>query len=110
MLTDPSAQKSMTWREVARAAGVSPTTASLALNDHPRVAIKTRQRVAAAAARLGFVNNHAARRLARSRSASRSMRFDQIGLIYLTGQQHGIDNACLSMLQGCEAEISEHNA
>jgi len=95
---------------VARAAGVSPTTASLALNHHPRVALRTQQRIAETAARLGFVANHLARRLARSRSDSRSTSFDQIGLIYLPGADIHVDRVCLAMMSGAEHELSKLHA
>jgi len=103
----PVQEKSLTWKEVALAAGVSPTTASLAMNNHPRVAACTRQRVAEAAAKLGFVNNRAARRLARSRGNSRTPAcFEQIGLMYVTTNQFGIDPACVAMMRGAEHELA----
>ena len=43
-----------TLRDLARDLGVSRTTVSLALNHHPRIPAQTRERVAAAAARLGY--------------------------------------------------------
>jgi DNA-binding LacI/PurR family transcriptional regulator len=104
-------EKSLTWKQVAHAAGVSPTTASLAMNNHPRVAVKTRQRVAEAAAKLGFVNNRAARRLARSRGNSRTAAsFEQIGLMYVTTSHFGIDPACVAMMRGAERELAAADA
>src|SRR5689334_5321332 len=104
--------KSVTWRDVARAAKVSANTASLALNNHPRVALRTRQRIVEVAARLGYVNNHAARRLARARSQTRSsaVNFDQVGLIYLTGMATDMDPACLAMMRGAEGELARLHA
>jgi DNA-binding LacI/PurR family transcriptional regulator len=103
----PVQEKSLTWKEVALAAGVSPTTASLAMNNHPRVAERTRRRVAEAAAKLGFVNNRAARRLARSRASSRTPAcFEQIGLMYVTTSQFGIDPALVAMMHGAERELA----
>jgi len=43
-----------TMRDVARVAGVHQTTVSLALRNHPSVAEKTRERIRAAAQRLGY--------------------------------------------------------
>ncbi len=57
-----------TIRDVARLAGVSPATASQALNGRPRVHEDTRQRVVDAAAKLRYVPNLHGRRLARRRA------------------------------------------
>lgn len=54
--------------DVARAAGVSTTTASRALRDSPKVRERTRERVRAAAEELGFVASRAAASLATGRS------------------------------------------
>ena len=54
--------------DVAAVAGVSKATASRALNGSGLVAAETAVRVVAAAARLGYVPNRAARELARGRS------------------------------------------
>jgi LacI family transcriptional regulator len=57
-----------TIKDVARLAGVSPATASQALNGRPRVHSDTRQRVVDAAAKLRYVPNLHGRRLARRRA------------------------------------------
>src|SRR5690606_25261835 len=49
--------------DVARAAGVSITTVSRVISDHPRVRPQTRGRVEDAMRRLGFIPNPSARRL-----------------------------------------------
>ncbi|GAB4526171.1 MAG: substrate-binding domain-containing protein [Anaerolineales bacterium] len=56
-------EKNVTIRDVARAAGVSPGTASRALNNSPLVAEATRQAVLEAARRLNYQPNIMARRL-----------------------------------------------
>jgi LacI family transcriptional regulator len=56
-------------RDVARVAGVSPSTVSNVLNNPQRVADQTRHRVEAAMASVGFVRNHAARQLRGAPSA-----------------------------------------
>ncbi|GAA1733070.1 LacI family DNA-binding transcriptional regulator [Isoptericola hypogeus] len=60
----------MTSADVAREAGVSRTTVSYVLNDTPGVSVSaaTRERIRAAAARLGYAPSAAARTLRRGRS------------------------------------------
>src|SRR5436309_8601035 len=57
-----------TIKDVARLAGVSPATASQALNGRPRVNAETRERVVDAAAKLRYSPNLHGRRLARRRA------------------------------------------
>ena len=84
-------------------------TASLALNNHPRVAAQTRARVAAVADRMGFTTNSAARRLARS--GARSRKLEQVGFMYVTPDEHSwLDPACLAMMHGAEHELSTSGA
>lgn len=52
-------ERPVTLRDVARAAGVAVSTASMALNGHPRIAAVTRQRIAATVERLGYRRNPA---------------------------------------------------
>ena len=59
-----------TIKDVARLAGVSPATASQALNGRPRVNSGTRQRVVDAATKLRYAPNLHGRRLARRRAES----------------------------------------
>lgn len=54
----------LTIEDVARDCGVSAMTVSRVLNDQPRVSARTRERVLAAVARLGYSPNRAARALA----------------------------------------------
>jgi DNA-binding LacI/PurR family transcriptional regulator len=57
-----------TIRDVARAAGVSHQTVSRVLNNHPRVAVETRERVMRAMHALGYERNLAAQMLTTRRS------------------------------------------
>jgi LacI family transcriptional regulator len=57
-------------RDVARAAGVSVATASLALNRQPGVAEETRRRIVAAAQQLGYHANPQAQALRRGRTTT----------------------------------------
>ncbi len=100
----------VTRDDVAKAAGVSLVTAALALNGHPRVASKTRERVADAAKRLGFVANHAARRLAGMRADARARAFGQVGLLYFLDPEVGGETVFLSIVGGVEEELSKLSA
>jgi len=57
-----------TLRTLAQATGFSVATVSRALADDPRIAVKTRATVAAAAKRLGYIPDRAARRLRTGRT------------------------------------------
>jgi DNA-binding LacI/PurR family transcriptional regulator len=58
----------VTSQDVARAAGVSQQTVSLVMRDHPRISARTKARVLAASATLGYRPNAAAASLRSSRS------------------------------------------
>jgi DNA-binding LacI/PurR family transcriptional regulator len=73
----------ITMNDVARAAGVSRATVSLALRLRPGIPSATRERVRAVAARLGYVSNPLVAALMATRRRGRS-RF-QATLAFLTG-------------------------
>lgn len=102
--------KSPSRADIAREARVSLATASLALNNHPRVTPRTKLRVVEAAARLGYVPNQAARRLIRSRFAPANDPFDQVGFLFMDPMRHELDGVYLSMLRGAERELSRLGA
>jgi DNA-binding LacI/PurR family transcriptional regulator len=54
-------QSKVTIRDVARLAGVAPSTVSMALANHAEIAEETRQLIREAAAKLRYTPNHAAR-------------------------------------------------
>lgn len=62
----------VTMRDVARFVGLNPSTVSLALRDHPRISVATRDRVRRAAAELGFTPDPVLGVLANYRRASQS--------------------------------------
>lgn len=64
-----------TIKDIAEAAGVSVSTASRALNDNPRISLKTRQRVREIADQLGYQPNYNAQNLTRGES-------NMVGLIF----------------------------
>jgi len=103
----PSGSRIPTLSDIARAASVSLPTASLALNNHPRVSSRTKLRVMEVASQLGYVPNQAARRLVRSRLTRQSDPFDQVAFLFLD-QQRGpdLDGLNLSVMRGVEHELS----
>ncbi len=60
--------KDITIYDIAKGVGVSPTTVSRALNDHPAVNKKTKQRISEKAAQLGYRSNLFASNLRRQRT------------------------------------------
>jgi DNA-binding LacI/PurR family transcriptional regulator len=61
-------QRRLRLEDVAKEAGVSPATVSLALNNSPLVRPATRERILAVAERIGYSRNPTARRLATNRT------------------------------------------
>ncbi len=57
-----------TIKDIAQAAGVSVSTASRALNNNPRISLKTRQRVKEIADQLGYLPNYNAHNMTRGES------------------------------------------
>lgn len=64
-----------TIKDIAQAAGVSVSTASRALNNNPRISLKTRQRVKEIADQLGYLPNYNAQNLTRGES-------NMVGLVF----------------------------
>ncbi|HHV61665.1 MAG TPA: LacI family transcriptional regulator [Firmicutes bacterium] len=60
----------VTVYDVARAAGVSPATVSLALKDSPQISKETKERVKATASEMGYVPNFFGRGLVSERTYS----------------------------------------
>ncbi len=71
-----------TLQDVATRAGVHRTTVSLALRDHPRIPAATRDRVKAAAAKLGYRINPLVSALMQSRRSGRAVK--HVALAFVT--------------------------
>ena len=71
----PAPGRPVTLRDVARAAGTSPSTASRALSGRGYVSADVRERLVAAAEQLGYVANASARTLKQQRSRT-------VGVVY----------------------------
>lgn len=61
---------SVTIRDIARVAGVSPSTVSRALNDHPRISTATKERVRQLAHEMGYTPSVLARGLVTRKTAT----------------------------------------
>ena len=61
---------SVSIKDIAEAANVSPSTVSRALNDHPRISEKTKQYIQALAKEMGYIPSAIARDLVGGRSAT----------------------------------------
>jgi DNA-binding LacI/PurR family transcriptional regulator len=69
-VTRPSPQSGPTLEQVAAVAGVSRSTVSRVVNDHPKVSPQAREAVERAVVALGYVPNRAARSLATRRTSA----------------------------------------
>lgn len=69
-MTNPSPDRTVTQRDIARAMGVSNATVSLALRDSERLSKERREEIQAAARRMGYRPNPAAAELSRHKRNS----------------------------------------
>ena len=92
-----------TIRDVARLAGVSPSTASRALRGNPVISAKTRQRVETAMRQLNYVPNFSAQNLANNENNTI--------VVILPVDHHEIftNPFFLQALQGINAKSTERN-
>lgn len=90
-----------TLKELAEHLDVSITTVSRALAGHPRIALKTRQRVAEAARRYGYVPNVAARQLVSGRSGF-------VGLVLPVRGPNFVDSYIGEFVTGLGEGLVEH--
>lgn len=81
----------VTLRDVARAAGVSPATASRALGNPDLVAVSTRERVLRTARELGYRANQAARALATGNSGMIGLVLPDIESPFFASIAKGVD-------------------
>jgi DNA-binding LacI/PurR family transcriptional regulator len=90
----------VTTNDIAREAGVSRTTVSHVLNNHPGIVLspKTRKRVLATARKLGYVPNSAARMLVTGRSRTIGLILSPPDLItvdaFVPMMMFGLNEAC----------------
>ena len=95
--------KNLTLEEIGLRAGVSRSTVSRVLNNHPDVRASVRQRVEKVIAETGFVPNQAARALVSNRNGL-------IGLVMLTEADELFGDPYYSALvDGIQDGCREHN-
>src|SRR5258708_2570768 len=78
-----------TLQDVAIRVGVHRTTVSLALRDHPRIPLKTRQRIQAAAKKLGYRANPLVAALMRSRRTGKVVKHAVIAYVTSHSTRYG---------------------
>jgi DNA-binding LacI/PurR family transcriptional regulator len=93
--------KRPTIADVARLAGVSPSAVSFAFNDRPGLSRETRERILAAAERVGWQPSRTARALSRGRAGA-------LGLV-LTREPEliGADPFFSTFIAGVESVLAE---
>ncbi|MCA9916445.1 MAG: LacI family DNA-binding transcriptional regulator [Anaerolineales bacterium] len=82
--------------DIAEKAGVAPSTVSRALQDHPRIGIKTKTRVQKLANEMGYVPSAAARSLSTNRSRVLGVIVHRLEDPYLTEVLKGIEDTLQS--------------
>jgi LacI family transcriptional regulator len=86
-----SASSTITIRDVAQLAGVSPATVSKVMNDAPYVSEATRVRVRAAAEKLNFRPNSIARSLKMSRTSTLGLITDDLEGVFTLSMMRGVE-------------------
>lgn len=100
---DEGQARRSTLKDVARLAGISLATASMALSDSPRVSEATKAAVRAAAAQLGYVPHAAGRAL-------RSQRVGAIAVVLPHSSEHVFSHPTLTaLLEGVVSVAAEND-
>lgn len=81
----------VTIKDIARAAGVSHTTVSRALHDHPLISKDTRQQIKQLALKMGYVPSATARGLKTRRTRALGVVVSQIDDPFWSDVVHGVD-------------------
>jgi LacI family transcriptional regulator len=84
----------MTLKAIAARAGVSFSTVSLSLRDHPRISAATRERVKAVAAEMGYVYDRAAATLRKGSSQTVGLVFASPNSQYFHEVWSGVERTC----------------
>lgn len=107
--SDPATHRA-TREDLAAALSLTLSTVSRALNNHPLVALRTRQRVEKAAREMGYVPNHAALRMVRARFKTARRSLERAGFLLLDPKGHPLGIWCLMLMRGAEDALSAMGA
>ncbi len=93
----------VTIRDIAKRAGVSVSTASRALNNHPKISQKTRDKIQALADEMGYMPNYNAKNLTNGVS-------NAIGVVFPPGELSPASNPFyVDILMGINEELRARN-
>ncbi|GAX06047.1 LacI family transcriptional regulator [Secundilactobacillus pentosiphilus] len=93
----------VTIRDIAKHAGVSVSTASRALNNHPKISQKTRDKIKAIADEMGYLPNYNAKNLTNGVS-------NAIGVVFPPGEMSSAANPFyVDILMGINRELRPRN-
>lgn len=98
---------SVSIKDIAVKAKVSPSTVSRALKDHPRIGLETRVAIQKLAKTMGYVPNEAARRLVEQRSLSIGVTIHDLTDLFHTEITKGIEEAATK--HGYQILMSSHH-
>jgi len=86
---------SVSIKDIAKAAGVSPSTVSRALSDHPRISLETKERIRRLAAEMGYSPSAVARSLVTQRTSIIGLAVAWVSDPFLARLVHGIEDTAL---------------
>ncbi|ANZ60456.1 LacI family DNA-binding transcriptional regulator [Secundilactobacillus paracollinoides] len=93
----------VTIRDIAKRAGVSVSTASRALNNHPKISEKTRDKIKALADEMGYMPNYNAKNLTNGVS-------NAVGVVFPPGELSPASNPFyVDILMGINQELRARN-
>jgi DNA-binding LacI/PurR family transcriptional regulator len=82
-------------KDIARAAGVSPSTVSRALSDHPRISLETKERIRRLATEMGYSPSAVARSLVTQRTSIIGLAVAWVSDPFLAQVVRGIEDTAL---------------
>ncbi len=100
---------SITIKDIAREAGVSHTTVSRALHNHPAIPSQTAQRIQVIAAQMGYLPSAVARGLKTSRSSTLGVILSQIDDPFFSEVLQGIEGALQPQGYSLLVAASQHD-
>ncbi len=83
---------SVSIKDIAKAAGVSPSTVSRALSDHPRISLETKERIRRLAAEMGYSPSAVARSLVTQRTSIIGMAVAWVSDPFLAPLVRGVED------------------